>query len=311
MDLPRILVVGDAMLDRHWEGDVDRMAPEAPVPVLRVTRRFERAGGAANVGANLAALGAAVSLVALVGDDPEGERLAARMDAAGVAFDRVVDPAWSTIVKVRCASQSGPLLRADFETPPPPAMRRRLAERFARALPVHDVVVLSDYAKGALDDCAPLVRAAVAAGKPVLVDPKGPDWSRYAGATLVKPDRAALEAVVGCDVDAGDFAERAQALRRLHGWRHLLATQAERGMALFDEAGVTREPARVRDAPAVRDVTGAGDTVLAVLAWRLAEGDAIVPAMRWASIAAGLAVRAVGNVVLRREALIDAWEARD
>ena len=311
MQSARILVVGDAMLDRYWEGEVDRLAPEAPVPVLRVTRRFEHAGGAANVAANLAALGAAVSLVALVGDDAEGERLAARMDAAGVAFDRVVDPEWSTIVKIRCLTPTRPLLRADFETPPPSAMRMRLAERFARALPVHDVVVLSDYAKGALDDCAPLVRAAVAAGKPVLVDPKGPDWSRYAGATLVKPDRAALEAVLEGDVDAGDLAERAQALRRLQGWRHLLVTQAERGMTLFDDAGVTREPARVRDAQAVRDVTGAGDTVLAVLAWRMAEGDAIAQAMRWAGVAAGLAVRAVGNAVLRREALIEAWEARD
>lgn len=310
MHIPRILVVGDAMLDRYWEGDVDGLAPEAPVPVLRVTRRFERAGGAANVAANLAALGAAVSLVALVGDDADGERLAGRMDAAGVAFDRVVDPAWSTIVKIRCLSKAGPLLRADFETPPPPAMRRCLAERFARALPVHDVVVLSDYAKGALDDCASLVRAAVATGRPVLVDPKGADWARYAGATLVKPDLAALRAVLGGDADLDALEERATALRLMHGWRHLLVTQAEHGMTLFDDAGVTHEPARVREAGEVRDVTGAGDTVLAVLAWRLAEGDGAAQAVRWASVAAGLAVRAVGNVVVSRDDLVDAWEAR-
>ncbi len=296
------------MLDRYWEGEVDRLAPEAPVPVLRVTRRFERAGGAANVAANLAALGAAVSLVALVGDDAEGERLAARMDAAGVAFDRVVDPEWSTIVKIRCLTPTRPLLRADFETPPPSAMRRRLAERVARALPVHDMLVLSDYAKGALDDCAPLVRAAVDGGKPVLVDPKGGDWSKYAGATLLKPDRAALQAVLG---EENLQEARVTALRRLHGWRQLLVTQGALGMTLFDDAGVAHEPARVRDADQVRDVTGAGDTVLAVLAWRLSEGDAVAQAMRWASIAAGSAVGTVGNAVLEREALIEAWEARD
>ena len=296
------------MLDRYWEGEVDRLAPEAPVPVLRVTRRFERAGGAANVAANLAALGAAVSLVALVGDDAEGERLAARMDAAGVAFDRVVYPEWSTIVKIRCLTPARPLLRADFETPPPADMRRRLAERVARALPLHDTLVLSDYAKGALDDCAPLVRAAVDGGKPVLVDPKGGDWSKYAGATLLKPDRAALQAVLG---EENLQEARVTALRRLHGWRQLLVTQGALGMTLFDDAGVAHEPARVRDADQVRDVTGAGDTVLAVLAWRLSEGDAVAQAMRWASIAAGLAVGTVGNAVLEREALIEAWEARD
>ena len=299
------------MLDRYWEGEVDRLAPEAPVPVLRVTRRFERAGGAANVAANLAALGAAVSLVALVGDDAEGERLAARMDAAGVAFDRVVDPEWSTIVKIRCLTPTRPLLRADFETPPPSAMRRRLAERVARALPVHDMLVLSDYAKGALDDCAPFVRLAVDGRKPVLVDPKGADWSRYAGATLLKPDRAALRVVLGDDAESDRLEARATALRRLHGWRQLLVTQGALGMTLFDDAGVAHEPTRVRPSGEVRDVTGAGDTVLAVLAWRLAEGDAVAQAMRWASIAAGLAVGMVGNAVVEREALIEAWEARD
>ncbi len=307
MNLPRILVVGDAMLDRYWDGVVERLAAEAPVPVLRVTRRFERAGGAANVAVNLAALGAAVSLVALVGDDVEGETLARRLEGAGVAFDRVVDPEWSTIVKLRCVSQGRHLLRADFEAPPPPAMRERLAACFARALPVHDIVVLSDYAMGALDDCAPLVRAAVAAGKPVLVDPRGPDWSRYAGATLVKPNVAALHGLLG---DVADLDAAVADLRRHHGWEHLLLTQGASGMTLFDDAGAAHEPARVRAAEGVRDVIGAGDTVLAVLAWRLADGDAPVQAMRWASVAAGLAVRTFGNAAPTRDELLAAWDER-
>jgi rfaE bifunctional protein kinase chain/domain len=305
MNAPRILVVGDAMLDRYWDGVVDRISPEAPVPVLRVTRRFERPGGAANVAANLAALGAAVSLVALVGDDADGARLGDLMDEAGVGFDRVVDPDWSTVAKIRCVARHHQMLRADFESPPPPAMRTGLARRFARALPVHDLVVLSDYAKGALDDCAPLVHAARAVGKPVLVDPKGRDWSRYAGATLLKPNLAALDAVLGGSADPAGRERQVAALRERFGWRHVLLTQGEGGMTLYDDAGIAHERALVR---AVHDVTGAGDTVLATLAWRLASGDDVRRAMRWANVAAGLAVQAFGTAILAREELVSAFE---
>ena len=294
------------MLDRYWDGVVERISPEAPVPVLRVTRRYERPGGAANVAANLAALGAAVSLVALVGDDEDGARLAGLLDDAGVGFDRVVDPGWATIAKVRCVARHHQMLRADFETPPPPAMRARLAERFARALPVHDLVVLADYAKGALAECGPLVQAAVAAGKPVLVDPKGGDWSRYGGATLVKPNLAALGAVLGEVADEAALERGVHVLRERFGWAHVLLTRGEGGMTLFDGAGATHERAQERE---VHDVTGAGDTVLATLAWRLAEGDDVRQAMRWASVAAGLAVQVFGAAVLSHDALADAWEA--
>ncbi len=307
MNPPRILVVGDAMLDRYWDGSVDRISPEAPVPVLRVTRRYERAGGAANVAANLAVLGAAVSLVALVGDDGDGARLGALMDGAGVAFDRVADPDWPTIVKIRCVARHQQMLRADFEQPPPPTMRARLAERFARALPVHDMLVLSDYAKGALSACGPLVAAARAAGKPVLVDPRGPDWSRYAGATLLKPNLADLDGVLGPIEDERERERRVHELRARFGWPQLLLTRGEDGMTLFDDAGATHERAHVRE---VHDVTGAGDTVLATMAWRLAAGDDAVSAMRWASVAAGLAVQTFGTAVLSRDTLVDAFDAR-
>ena len=307
MEPARILVVGDAMLDRYWDGTVDRISPEAPVPVLRVTRRYERPGGAANVAANLAALGVAVSLIALVGEDADGACLGRLMDDAGVAFDRVADPAWPTIAKIRCVARHHQMLRADFETPPPAAMRARLAERVARALPVHDLVVLSDYAKGALADCGPLVQAARAAGKRVLVDPKGRDWSRYAGATLLKPNMAAMEAQLGGEpVDESERERRITALRERFGWRHLLLTRGEAGMTLFDDAGVTHQGARMRE---VSDVTGAGDTVIATLAWRLAEGDDAVQAMRWANLAAGLSVKTFGTAVLSRDALVDAFDA--
>ena len=306
MNPSRILVVGDAMLDRYWDGSVDRVSPEAPVPVLRVPRRFERPGGAANVAANLAALGAAVSLVALVGEDDDGARLAVLMDNAGVAFDRVADPAHATTAKIRCVARHQQMLRADFEVAPPPSMRARLAERFARALPVHDLVVLSDYAKGALSDCAPLIAAARAAGKRVLVDPKGRDWARYAGATLLKPNLAALDAVLGDVADEAGRERRVRELRERFAWDAVLLTRGEDGMTLFDGAGATHARAHRRE---VHDVTGAGDTVLATLAWRLAEGDDLEQAMRWASVAAGIAVQVFGTAVLARDELVDAWEA--
>jgi D-glycero-beta-D-manno-heptose-7-phosphate kinase len=302
----RILVVGDAMLDRYWDGVVDRISPEAPVPVLRVTRRYERPGGAANVAANLAALGAAVSLIALVGEDEAGVRLDGLMEAAGVGFDRVADPGYATIEKIRCVARHHQMLRADFEVEPPPAMRARIAERFARALPVHDLVVMSDYAKGALAECGPLIAAARAAGKLVLVDPKGRDWSRYAGATLLKPNLAALDAVLGEVTDDAERQRLIDGLRQRFSWRHLLLTRGEGGMTMFDDAGVTHERAHVRQ---VHDVTGAGDTVLATLAWRLAEGDDAVQAMRWANVAAGLAVQTFGTAVLTRDELVDAYDA--
>ena len=294
------------MLDRYWDGVVDRISPEAPVPVLRVTRRYERPGGAANVAANLAALGAAVSLIALVGDDEAGARLEGLMDDTGVAFDRVADPGYATIEKIRCVARHHQMLRADFETAPPPPMRGRLAERFARALPVHDLVVLSDYGKGALADCGPLVQAARAAGKPVLVDPKGRDWARYAGATLLKPNQAALDGVLGEVASEAERERLVTALRERFGWQHLLVTRGAGGMTMFDDAGVTHERAHRRE---VHDVTGAGDTVIATLAWRMAEGDAAAQAMRWAGVAAGLAVQTFGTAVLTRDALIDAWDA--
>ena len=294
------------MLDRYWDGVVDRISPEAPVPVLRVTHRYERPGGAANVAANLAALGAAVSLIALVGEDEAGARLDGLMEAAGVGFDRVADPGYATIEKIRCVARHHQMLRADFEAEPPPAMRARLAQRFARALPVHDLVVMSDYAKGALAECGPLIAAARAAGKRVLVDPKGRDWSRYAGATLLKPNLAALDAVLGEVADAAERERLVDALRQRFGWPHLLLTRGEGGMTMFDDAGITHERAHVRQ---VHDVTGAGDTVLATLAWRLAEGDDAVQAMRWANVAAGLAVQAFGTAVLTRDELVDAYDA--
>ncbi|MEP6505354.1 MAG: PfkB family carbohydrate kinase [Betaproteobacteria bacterium] len=308
MDAKRILVVGDAMLDRYWDGVVDRISPEAPVPVLRVTRRYDRAGGAANVAMNLAALGARVTLIALVGIDSAADSLARLLADAGVDFVRITHPDYATTEKIRCVSRRHQMLRADVEMAPPAAMRDTLAGRFHDGLPAHDLVVLSDYGKGALAVGAPLIEAARALATPVLVDPKGRDWARYAGATLLKPNLAELEAVLG---EVADDAQRhlfATALRHRLALKHLVVTRGDAGMTLFDDAGVTHDGALVRE---VHDVSGAGDTVMAALAWRLGEGDDAARAMRWANVAGSLAVQKFGTAIVTRGELVAAMETVD
>jgi len=298
-----ILVVGDAMLDRYWDGSVDRISPEAPVPVLRVTRRYDRAGGAANVALNLAALGAQVTLLTLAGRDEAGDALERILSEAGVRLERVADPAYPTIQKIRCVARQHQMLRADFESEPLPGMLETLAKRYVALLNQHDLVVLSDYAKGALSRCEYLIDSARKASKPVLVDPKGLDWARYAGATLVKPNLGEFKAVAGLWADDAAFQRQAVALRKRLGWTYLLVTQGEAGMTMFNGRGMVHEPARVRE---VFDVSGAGDTVLATLAWRMAQGDDAFEAMRWANRAAGIVVGKFGTSTVDREELLAA-----
>lgn len=298
-----ILVVGDAMLDRYWDGSVDRISPEAPVPVLRVTRRYDRAGGAANVALNLAALGAPVTLLALAGQDEAGDALERILREAGVRLERIGHEAYPTIQKIRCVARQHQMLRADFESEPLPGMLDALARRYSELLGDHGLVVLSDYAKGALAHCEGLIDAARAAGKPLLVDPKGLDWARYAGATLVKPNLKEFKAVAGPWADDAAFHRQAVALRKRLGWTYLLVTQGEAGMTMFNGRGMVHEPARVRE---VFDVSGAGDTVLATLAWRMAQGDDAFEAMRWANRAAGIVVGKFGTSTIGRDELFAA-----
>jgi D-glycero-beta-D-manno-heptose-7-phosphate kinase len=298
-----ILVVGDAMLDRYWDGSVDRISPEAPVPVLRVTRRYDRAGGAANVALNLAALGAQVTLLTLAGRDEAGDALQALLAEAGVRLERVTGPGYATIQKIRCVARRHQMLRADFEGEPVPGMLDTLATRFAALLPDHGLVVLSDYAKGALSRCEGLIDAARAAQRPVLVDPKGLDWARYAGATLVKPNLGEFKAAAGAWADEAAFQRQAAALRKRLGWTYLLVTQGDAGMTMFNGRGMVHEPARVQE---VYDVSGAGDTVLATLAWRMALGEDGFEAMRWANRAAGIVVGKFGTSAIGRGELLAA-----
>ena len=209
----RVLVVGDVMLDRYWFGDVARISPEAPVPVVKVERSEERPGGAANVARNVAALGAQVGLLSVVGDDEAGQSLQRLLSASGIAVSLHVDRAISTTVKLRVIGRQQQLLRIDFETTPShEVLRAKLAE-FAARLADCDAVILSDYGKGGLAHIAEMIRLARAAGKRVLVDPKGDDFARYAGATVVTPNRAELRAVVGRWQDEEELVRKAEDLR--------------------------------------------------------------------------------------------------
>ena len=292
MGAMRILVVGDAMLDHYWDGAVERISPEAPVPILSVNSRRSVPGGAANVAVNLSALGAQVTLLSLVGRDEAADQLETMLEARGVYLERVADPTYSTTQKIRCVSRRQQLLRADFEMAPPPSMLTLLAQRYSALLPGHDLVVLSDYNKGALQECQPLVRGARELGKQVLVDPKGRDYTRYAGATLIKPNLNEFKSCSGDFSDEAQFCRRGHVLRKKLRIEHLLVTRGEQGMSLFNGDKVHHQPARVRD---VYDVSGAGDTVLATMAYMMAQGEPVVQAMKWASAAAGIVVGKFGT----------------
>lgn len=296
----RVLVVGDAMLDRYWFGGVERISPEAPVPVVRVTREEMRVGGAANVAMNVKSLGAACTLLTVIGDDAPGRSLRGLLEQQGVAAVLGTDPRLQTVVKLRVIGRSQQLLRIDFEDKPDHEVLQLMLADFERLLPQHDLVLLSDYGKGGLAHVGRMIEQARAAGKTVLVDPKGKDFSRYAGATAITPNRHELAQVVGDWNDEDALAERAQALRQRLGLQGLLLTRSEEGISLFDDDGHLRLPTEARE---VYDVTGAGDTVIGTLAAMMAAGLSLREAAAHANRAAGIVVSRFGTAAVRRAEL--------
>ena len=296
----RVLVVGDAMLDRYWFGGVDRISPEAPVPVVRVTREEVRLGGAANVAMNVKTLGAQCTLLTVVGDDAPGRQLRALLEEQGVAAVLGTDSELTTVVKLRVIGRSQQLLRIDFENKPDHEVLQLMLSDYQRLLPEHDLVLMSDYGKGGLTHVGQMIEQARALGKPVLVDPKGSDFSRYAGATAITPNRSELAQVVGAWADETDLARRAQALRQSLGVAGLLLTRSEEGISLFDDAGQLRLPTEARE---VFDVTGAGDTVIGTLAALMAGGLSLRDAAPHANRAAGIVVSRFGTAAVRHAEL--------
>ena len=296
----KLLVVGDVMLDRYWFGEVSRISPEAPVPVVKFQRTEEVPGGAANVARNATALGAGVTLLSVVGDDEAGARLRELVEAEGIVASLHRDASIPTTVKLRVIGRQQQLLRIDFETQP---SRDVLADKLADfevLLADCNVLILSDYGKGGLAHIEKMIALARAAGKTILVDPKGDDYSRYHGATLVTPNRAEMREVVGRWKDEDDLSARAQVLRRELGAQALLLTRSEEGMSLYQEGGVVHEAAKARE---VFDVSGAGDTVIAALAALLGSGATLAQAMHVANCAAGIVVGKFGTAVARRDEL--------
>lgn len=296
----RVLVVGDAMLDRYFFGDVERISPEAPVPVVRVTREEARLGGAANVALNVKSLGANVTLITVVGNDEPAVRLQGLLKEQGVDSILGTDAKLHTCVKLRVIGRAQQLVRVDFESQPDHEVLADMLSDYSRVLPQHDAVLFSDYGKGGLAHIPQMIELARAAGKPVLVDPKGVDYVRYTGATVITPNRSELSQVVGGWSTEEQLHERAERLRESLRLDSLLLTRSEEGMSLFDAAGHVRVAAKARE---VFDVTGAGDTVIAVVAAMLACGMSLREALPIANHAAGLVVGKFGTATVSYEEL--------
>ncbi|MFC5472715.1 D-glycero-beta-D-manno-heptose-7-phosphate kinase [Paraherbaspirillum soli] len=297
----RILVVGDVMLDRYWFGDVSRISPEAPVPVVRIEKREERLGGAANVARNIATLGGGAGLLGVVGQDEAGDVVDGLLSDLGVSNFLTRDPTISTIIKLRVIGRQQQLLRIDFEEAPTDTVLRDKLTRFNTLLPQYPVIVLSDYDKGSLVNVADMIAAAKQAGKCILVDPKGDDFSSYIGATILTPNKSELMRIVGSWKNEEELTAKAQKLRASLELEALLLTRSEEGMTLYTEQEVMHFPAMARE---VYDVSGAGDTVIATMAVMLGAGLPIAEAVALANRAGGIVVGKLGTATVSREELL-------
>ena len=296
----RVLVVGDVMLDRYWYGAVDRISPEAPVPVVRITHEEERNGGAANVAYNVMTLGAQSSLLTVVGEDEASHKLEALVAKTGIKTHFGRDAELKTTVKLRVIGRQQQLLRLDFENTPKSELLASQTATFENLLPEHDAILFSDYGKGGLAHVSDMIAKARAAGKPILIDPKGSDYSRYQSGTVITPNRAELQQVVGGWNSEEELRSKAQALRAQLQLQAVLLTRSEEGMTLYDDQGDLTVSAQARE---VFDVTGAGDTVIATIAALVAAGLSLRDALPYANRAASLVVGKFGTATVSYEEL--------
>jgi D-glycero-beta-D-manno-heptose-7-phosphate kinase len=299
----RVLVVGDVMLDRYWFGNVERISPEAPVPIVHVQRTEERPGGAANVARNVAALGGQATLLSVVGDDEAGRSLLALLEKEHVKTIFHQDAQLPTTVKLRVIGRQQQLMRIDFETPPSREVLEDKLDDFESLVDSVDVVILSDYGKGSLTHVTKMIDAAKRHGKRVLIDPKGDDFSKYRGATMLTPNRGEFREVAGRWANETELAKKAAAVREQYNFEALLVTRSEEGMSLFTQNEAVHEPTQARE---VYDVSGAGDTVIATIALMLAAGASMTDAMKIANRAAGVVVGKLGTATVTQQELIAA-----
>lgn len=288
------------MLDRYWFGDANRISPEAPVPVVRITRSEDRLGGAANVAVNIAALGAQAQLLSVIGCDEAGESVERILHENKIIPHLHRDAEIKTTVKLRIVARQQQMLRADFENRPTTAVLANHLSEYENIINNVDVIVLSDYGKGGLDHITQMIGLARAKNIPILIDPKGNDYDRYKGATLITPNRAELAQVVGEWTSEEDLIERAQNLRQKLELEAILLTRSEEGMTLFTANGQTSVPAQALE---VYDVSGAGDTVIAVMASMIATGQSLEESMRIANRAGGIVVGKLGTATVSYDEL--------
>ncbi|HEX8603011.1 MAG TPA: D-glycero-beta-D-manno-heptose-7-phosphate kinase, partial [Pseudoduganella sp.] len=291
------------MLDRYWFGEVARISPEAPVPIVRVEKREARLGGAANVARNAAALGARAGLLGVVGADEAGTEVEQLLTGGGIHSYLKRDEAISTIIKLRVIGRQQQMLRIDFEEPPSDVVLRDKLLQYRALLPEHDVIVLSDYAKGSLVNVSDMIMAARAANKIVMVDPKGDDFTRYTSATVLTPNKGELKRIVGSWNSEEQLTTKAQNLREALLLEALLLTRSEEGMTLYTRDDRFHIPAAARE---VFDVSGAGDTVIATMAAMLGAGAGWQEAVQTANRAGGIVVGKLGTATVTRDELFGA-----
>lgn len=291
----KALVVGDVMLDEYWFGDVRRISPEAPVPIVHIQSSDVRPGGAANVARNIVSLGARSTLLSVVGNDATADRLRASLDEADVQHCLQTDPKIRTTLKLRIIGQNQQMLRVDFEEPP--STEALLAKRaeFEKLVKAADIIIFSDYRKGALNNVDDLIAMAKAFGKPMLVDPKGRDFGRYRGVNVITPNRGELAEAVGAWSSMEEMDRKAEALRAELGLDALVVTMSEQGIKAFLPDRIVHQKAHALE---VFDVSGAGDTVIAALAIMLGSGQSWEDAIAFANAAGGVAVGKLGTSVV-------------
>jgi len=294
----QVVIAGDVMLDKYWFGSVERISPEAPVPVIAVSDSESRPGGAANVACNVSTLGARATLCGLIGDDAAGLELEGMLQTFGITTEMTRDPGYSTIEKLRLVARNQQLLRADFEKLPSPEIAGSLVGKVLEQLSNADVLIISDYAKGALVDPATLISMANSASVPSVVDPKGSDFERYRGATILTPNEGEFQTVAGAWKDEKDMQRRAVGLVAELDIEALVVTRSEKGISMYRRDGsVLHSPARARE---VFDVTGAGDTVVAILATCLKTINDDEQRLAFANAAAGVVVARQGTESVSR-----------
>jgi D-glycero-beta-D-manno-heptose-7-phosphate kinase len=296
----RILVVGDVMLDRYWYGAVERISPEAPVPVVKILREEERLGGSANVAFNVTSLGAHASLLSVVGEDPASHSLERLILQTGIEPFLGRDAELKTTVKLRIIGRQQQLIRADFEALPKTEILASQTRQFGELIASQHAVLFSDYGKGGLAHIQDMIGLAKLHRLPILIDPKGSDYSRYQNATVITPNRSELQDVVGPWSSEAELESKAQKLRHELNLEAVLVTRSEEGMSLFDREGSCHVKAQALE---VFDVTGAGDTVIATLSCLLASGLTLRQALPWANRAGGLVVGKFGTATLSYEEL--------